>query len=60
MLAYFTAAEPSAIAMALGATLDTFGEDAREACRAWRVDYPEETERSVRVHLGRMGLPVAR
>jgi hypothetical protein len=58
LLAYLGLAEPAAIAAVLGGELDTFSEDARSACRACGIDYPEETERAVRAHLRRMGLPV--
>lgn len=59
MKAYFTTADPSVIAAALEGTLDTFSDDARAACHARGVAYPEETEHAVRAHLVRMGLPVA-
>lgn len=58
MLAYHGPAEPTTIGAALGGELDMFGEDARAACRAWDVVYPEELERHVRAHLRRMGVPI--
>jgi hypothetical protein len=58
MRAYFGPAEPATIAARLGGELDLFSEDAREACRVRQIEYPDATERRVRAHLRRMGLPI--
>ena len=53
LLLYFGATEPNAIASALRQEMDCFSRDARAACEAHGIDYPEAFEQSVRDHLAR-------
>jgi hypothetical protein len=58
MRLYFGCTECEEIGVALRGELNGFAQDAREACRAWGIEYPHSLEQSVRSHLVRMGLPV--
>jgi hypothetical protein len=59
MRVYFGLRELTEIGRSLNSRLDLFARDAREASKAWGLEYPDALEQSVRRHLRRMGLPVA-
>ena len=52
LLVYFGATDVAALAAAQQQEMDAFAEDARAACCAWGVEYPELLEEKVRGHVG--------
>jgi predicted nucleotidyltransferase len=53
LLAYFGATDVPAIIAAQRREIDAFAADARAACQAWSVEYPELLEARVREHIAR-------
>jgi hypothetical protein len=53
ILRYFGPGDTAAVAAALSAETGEFGADARRACTAWGLEYPEAVEREISGYLGR-------
>jgi predicted nucleotidyltransferase len=53
LLVYFNPPDREVLAAALRKEIDLFARDAREACRAWKLDYPAAVESDVRTCLAK-------